>query len=87
MAPLVSREAIFVLFLSVWGLVVRKLCFRLNPGVRFSVDLVGESGDGVYRSLISVRMSHVCKTGCGIRCGSLRQLRALRVRAGFRPGV
>ena len=62
---------------------MRKVCFRLNPGVRFSVDFVGESGDGVYLSLISVRMSHVCKTGFGIRCGFLRQLRALRVRAGF----
>ena len=36
---------------------MRKVCFRLNPGVRFSVDFVGESGDGVYLSLISVRIS------------------------------
>ena len=33
---------------------MRKVCSRLNPGVRFSVDFVGESGDGVY---ISVRIS------------------------------
>ena len=45
------------MFLSVWGLVVRKVCFCMNPGVRFSVDFVGESGDGVYLSLISVRIS------------------------------
>ena len=36
---------------------MRKVCFRLNPGVRFSVDFVGEIGDGVYLSLISVRIS------------------------------
>ena len=30
---------------------------RLNPGVRFSVEFVGESSDGVYLSLISVRTS------------------------------
>ena len=36
---------------------MRKVCFRLNPGVRLSVDFVGESGDGVYLSLISVRIS------------------------------
>ena len=36
---------------------MRKVCFRLSPGVRFSVDFVGESGDGVYLSLVSVRIS------------------------------
>ena len=36
---------------------MRKVCFRLNPAVRFSVDFVGENGDGVYLSLISVRIS------------------------------
>ena len=36
---------------------MRNVCFRLNPGVRFSVDFVGESGDGVYLSLIPVRIS------------------------------
>ena len=36
---------------------MRKVCFRLNPRVRFSVDFVGESGDGAYLSLISVRIS------------------------------
>ena len=35
---------------------MRKVCFGMNPGVRFSVDFVGESGDGVYLSLISVRI-------------------------------
>ena len=36
---------------------MRKVCFRLNLGVRFSVDFDGESGDGVYLSLISLRIS------------------------------
>ena len=36
---------------------MRKVCFCMNPGVRFSVDFVGESGDGVYLSLVSVRIS------------------------------
>ena len=36
---------------------MRKLCFRLSPGVRFSVAFVGESGAGVDLSLISVRIS------------------------------
>ena len=71
---------------------MRNVCFRLNPGVRFSVDFVGESGDGVYLSShssedfsrnIVIGIGHVCKTGFGIRCGFLRQLRALRVRAVF----
>ena len=31
--------------------------FSSESGVRFSVDFVGESGDGVYLSLISVRIS------------------------------
>ena len=70
---------------------MRKVCFRLNPAVRFSVDFVGESGDGVYRSHFSedfnrnivIGIGHVCKTGFGIRCGFLRQLRTLRVRAVF----
>ena len=33
-------------FFSVWGLVVRKVCFRVNPRVRFPRDFIGESGDG-----------------------------------------
>ena len=33
-------------FFSVWGLVVRKVCFRLNLRVRFPRDFIGESGDG-----------------------------------------
>ena len=36
---------------------MRKACFCLNPRVRFSVGLVGESGDGVYLSLISAKIS------------------------------
>ena len=56
--------------------------------VRFSGDLIGESGD---RSLavshfskdfsidIVIGIGRVCNTGFGIRCGFLRQLRALRV--------
>ena len=36
---------------------MRKVCFCLNPGVRFSVVFVRESGDGVYLSLISAEIS------------------------------
>ena len=36
---------------------MRKVCFCLNPGVRFSVGFVRESGDGVYLSLISAEIS------------------------------
>ena len=43
--------------------------------VRFSGDLIDESVN------IVVGIGHVCKTGLGIRCRFLRQLRALRVRA------
>ena len=46
-----------VLFLSVWGLVLREVCSRLNPRVRFSGDFIGEKGDGAYLSLISLWIS------------------------------
>ena len=36
---------------------MREICFGLNPRVRFSGDLIGESGDGAYLSLISLRIS------------------------------
>ena len=36
---------------------MREVCFRLNPRVRFSEDFIGESGDEVYLSLISLRIS------------------------------
>ena len=72
---------------------MRKVCFRLNPRVRFSRDFIGESGDRWslvvshfskdFSGDIVVVIGHICKTGFGIRCGFLRQLRALRVRAVF----
>ena len=36
---------------------MRKVCFRLNPRVRFSGNFIGESGDEAHLSLISVRIS------------------------------
>ena len=36
---------------------MREICFRLNPRVRFSGDLIGESGDEAHLSLISLRIS------------------------------
>ena len=36
---------------------MRKACFCLNPGVLFSAGFVGESGNGVYLSLISAEIS------------------------------
>ena len=78
------------MFLSVWGLVEREVCFRLNPRVLFSGDFIGESGDEAYLSLISLRISAAISllalamfAGFGIRCGFLGQLRALGVRAVF----
>ena len=71
---------------------MRKVCFCMKPGVRFSVDFVGESGDGVYLSLISVRnlaeisslaLAMFARPVSEFVVGFLRQLRALRVRAVF----
>ena len=39
-------QALCFVFFSVWGLVVRKVCFCLNPKVRFPRDFIGESGGG-----------------------------------------
>ena len=70
LARLVSREAILflswfkpsVLFLNVWGLVDREVCYCLNPRVRFSGDFIGESGDEAYLSPISARISAIIST-------------------------
>ena len=51
---------------------MRKVCFRLNPRVRFSRDFIGESGDVSlvvshfskdFSGDIVVVIGHICKTG------------------------
>ena len=54
------------------------LCWR-EWGWGLSVSHFSED----FSRNIVIGIGHVCKTGFGIRCGFLRQLSALRVRAVF----
>ena len=71
-------------------IVLTPLSSSESERVRFSEDLIGESGlDLDCLSCISacdnifIGIAHVCKTGFEIRCGFLRQMRAVRVTAAF----